>query len=79
MALVKNIRTGKVTNVPDHYLNHPSLGGDLVLVTEKTTEVAIEKPKPSRRFSPKAAAPVEVEVATEGQFAPETDKENDEE
>jgi hypothetical protein len=78
MALVKNIRTGKVANVPEHYLNHPSLGKDLVLVADKATEIAPEKsPKPKKfTFKAEEEAPAE---ATEGQFAPETDKENDEE
>jgi hypothetical protein len=78
MALVKNIRTGKVTSVPEHYLNHPSLGKDLVLVADKATEIAPEKsPKPKKyNFKVQVEAPLE---ATEGQFAPETEKENDEE
>ena len=31
MAIAKNVRTGKVSNVPDHYIGHPVLGKDLVL------------------------------------------------
>jgi hypothetical protein len=33
MALVKNKITGSVTEVPDHYLEHPILGADLEAYT----------------------------------------------
>lgn len=83
MALVKNIRTGKVTNVPEHYLNHPSLGKDLVLVAEETTKAAPVKPtRTAKKFAFKTEIDVELEApaeATEGQLAPETEIENNEE
>jgi len=46
MALVKNTRTGKVSNVPDHYLGHPVLGADLV-DANKVSSAAPKKEKKS--------------------------------
>lgn len=43
MALVKNKITGSVTNVPDHYLDHPILGADLEVHTGEETSVDAEK------------------------------------
>tara|TARA_R110000764_G_scaffold79725_1_gene158673 strand:+ start:297 stop:575 length:279 start_codon:yes stop_codon:yes gene_type:complete len=50
MALVKNTRTGKLSNVPEHYLGHPSLGKELVLVGE---EAPVEKMSVSKKKSVK--------------------------
>lgn len=92
MALVMNTRTGKVSNVPDHYLGHPSLGADLVLVTDEPTEAkSVAKKKPAK-YVPNAVdgdgdglvqdgteweRPVGTEI--EGQPAPETQIETNEE
>jgi len=43
---VKNIVTGVISNVPDHYLNHPILGAELVILDEVETASKKEtKPK----------------------------------
>lgn len=47
MALVKNKITGSVTNVPDHYLEHPILGADLEVYTGE--EAPVEAPKDSAK------------------------------
>ena len=39
MAVVKNKITGSVTEVPDHYLEHPILGADIELFTGEETPV----------------------------------------
>jgi hypothetical protein len=44
MAFAKNIRTGKTTNVPEHYLGHPVLGKDLVAIDDMI-EAAPKKEK----------------------------------
>lgn len=84
MVLVKNTRTGKVKSVPDHYLNHPSLGADLVIINEEKASAA-----PKKATKKKAAKPVEVEETnfwglssaeeTEEQAAPDYQPKNDEE
>ena len=83
MVLVKNTRTGKVKSVPEHYLNHPSLGADLVVIDEKTSAA------PKKASKKKAAKPVEVEETnfwgisnaeeTQEQAAPDYQLKNDEE
>lgn len=83
MVLVKNTRTGKIKSVPEHYLNHPSLGADLVLLDAKTSAA------PKKATKKKATKPVEVEETNfwgaasaeenEGQPAPEYQLKNDEE
>lgn len=45
MAIAKNIRTGKVDSVPDHYIGHPVLGKDLVLETEEASAAPKAKKK----------------------------------
>ena len=47
MALAMNTRTGKVANVPDHSIGHPSLGSELVLVGEEPAKTA--KPKTNKK------------------------------
>lgn len=94
MALVKNTRTGKVANVPEHYLGHPILGADLVLV-EDGAPVAQEKPVSKKK--PAKYVPDAVDgdgdglvqdgtiwerpegTEIEGQPAPEDEIENNEE
>lgn len=41
MAVVKNKITGSVTEVPDHYLEHPILGADIELFTGEETPVKV--------------------------------------
>lgn len=43
MALVKNKITGSVTNVPEHYLEHPILGADWEAYTGEETPVEVAK------------------------------------
>jgi hypothetical protein len=69
MALAKNTRTGKVTNVPEHYLGHPVFGADL----EELNKVSSAAPK-------KAKKPFLMMVEEqEEQTAPEIDIETNEE
>lgn len=35
MAIVRSTRTGKIVSVPDHYVGHPVLGNNLVLVEDE--------------------------------------------
>ena len=43
---VKNVVTGVISIVPDHYLNHPILGAELVILDEVETASKKEtKPK----------------------------------
>ena len=69
MALVKNTRTGKETNVPEHYLGHPVLGADL----EELNKVSSAAPKKAKK--PFFAMAEEQEE----QPAPEIDIETNEE
>jgi hypothetical protein len=43
MALVKNKITGSVTEVPDHYLDHPVLGADWEVYTDKENSAEVTK------------------------------------
>ena len=45
MAIAKNVRTGKVSIVPDHYIGHPVLGKDLVLDTDEAPAAPKNKKK----------------------------------
>ena len=75
MAHAKNTRTDKFVSVPDHYIGHPVLGKDLILINEEV-EAAPKKEKKSksevRAFSWSKAE------ETEEQPAPETNIENEE-
>jgi hypothetical protein len=76
MALVMNKRTGKVSNVPAHYIGHPSLGGDLVAMNTSVAPTETEQPVVAKK-DPKSffkASPVK----DEGQPAPETENETNE-
>jgi hypothetical protein len=54
MALAINIRTGKMIDVPDHYIGHEILGKDLVLETEETQAA----PKKETKYKKEQPAPV---------------------
>jgi hypothetical protein len=77
MALAKNARTGKVVDVPEHYIGHPVLGKDLVdinaSVAPKETETSAPVKKPAKSFFSTDA------VKEEEQPAPEIDIETNEE
>lgn len=93
MALVKNTRTGKVADVPDHYVGHPVLGANLVPVedTPKQAPKTAAKKKTAKYVANAADGdgdgliqdgtewerPVGTEI--EGQPAPEDETENNEE
>ena len=72
MAVARNLRTGKVSNVPDHYIGHPVLGKELVLETDESPAAPKTKKKQADFFS-KWEEPVSTEL--EEQPAPETTKE----
>jgi hypothetical protein len=71
MATVRNIKTGNITSVPDHYVGHPVLGKNLVLLTDK----AQAAPKKETKIKEQPAPVVEVEVLPE----PENNIEENEE
>jgi hypothetical protein len=76
MALAKNIRTGKVTSVPDHYIGHPVLGKDLQPVGAEVQAA----PKKENKFA-KADKPFSFKPADkvkEEQPAPDNIEENEE-
>lgn len=90
MAIAINTRTGKVTNVPDHYIGHPVLGKDLELVSSEV-EAAPKAKKKKATYVPDAIdadgdglvqdgteweRPVGTEI--EEQPAPETEHETNE-
>jgi len=76
MASAMNKRTGKVTDVPEHYIGHPVLGKDLVSpkssVAPKETEKLVVEKKEVKSFFKTSAA------VDEGQLAPETENETNE-
>ena len=94
MALVMNTRTGKVSNVPDHYIGHPVFGAEIVLVEDfpaAEEKMPVTKKKPAK-YVPQAedgdgdglvqdGTEWERPVGTEieGQPAPENETENNEE
>jgi hypothetical protein len=47
MPLVKNTITGKTVSVPSHYVSHPVLGKNLVLVTDEV-QAAPKKETPKK-------------------------------
>lgn len=92
MALAKNTRTGKITDVPEHYIGHPSFGADLVAVGEEAPATKAEPKKKPAKYIPDAKdgdgdglvqdgtiweRPVGTEI--EGQSAPEINIETNEE
>jgi hypothetical protein len=71
MANAKNIRTGKLVSVPNHYIGHPVLGKNLIAVDGKV-EAA---PKKETKKKIEVELPQQI---TEEQPAPETNIENEE-
>lgn len=76
MALAKNIRTGKVTSVPDHYIGHPVLGKDLQPVGAEVQAA----PKKENKFAKieKSFDFKPADKTKEEQPAPDDNKENEE-
>lgn len=67
MATVRNIKTGIIVSVPDHYVGHPVLGKNLVLATDE----AQAAPKKETKKKEQPAPVVEVVIAEEATFLPE--------
>lgn len=62
MAIAINARTGKVTNVPDHYIGHKILGKDLELVgAEPVRTKAQDAPKAKKRQAEYVLNPVDAD------------------
>ena len=70
MPLVKNTRTGVEISVPAHYVGHPVLGKDLVLVEDDVQ--AAPKKETKKKEQP---APVVEAVKPEPEINIEEDKE----
>jgi hypothetical protein len=62
MAYIKNTVTGVYDIVPDHYLEHPILGKDLILVEDDVP--AAPKNKTTKEQPAPEAEPVVVEPET---------------
>jgi hypothetical protein len=81
MAFAKNIRTGKIASVPDHYIGHPVFGGDLILVGSEPTVEHIKEKKKKNAASPLKPvlfnSPAKFEPIQE-QEAPKTNIEDEE-
>lgn len=61
MAYIQNTVTGVFDDVPDHYLSHPILGKDLVLVVEEAPAAPKNKTikeQPAPEAEPVVAEPV---------------------
>jgi hypothetical protein len=58
MPLVKNVNTGVTLSVPSHYVGHPVLGKNLVLVTDEIQ--AAPKKETTKKEQPAPAVKVEV-------------------
>ena len=71
MATVRNIKTGNIASVPDHYVGHPVLGKNLVLLTDK----AQAAPKKETKIKEQPAPVVEVEVLPEPEINIEENEE----
>lgn len=52
MAIVRNTRTGITANVPNHYVGHPVLGNDLVLVTDEVEAAPNKETKKKEQPAP---------------------------
>ncbi len=59
MALAKNKLTGVVVNVPEHYINHPVLGKNLIAVGDEVPAA----PKKETKIKEQPAPEVELVVA----------------
>jgi hypothetical protein len=75
MAHAKNTRTGKSVSVPNHYIGHPVLGKDLIVVDEQV-EAAPKKENKSKTEARTFSWSKTEE--TKEQPAPETNIENEE-
>ena len=73
MAIAKNVRTGKVAIVPDHYIGHPVLGKELVLENDESSAAPKTKKKLTEEISTKWGRSESKEL--EEQPAPETTEE----
>ncbi len=71
MAQAMNTKTGKIVSVPDHYVGHPVLGKNLVLVSDK----AQAAPKKETKIKEQPAPEVEVEVLPEPEINIEENEE----
>lgn len=79
MAFVKNTRTGKTANVPDHYIGHPVLGKWLVAVDSVNAEAAPKKEKKNKTVESESHSWFsKAETETKEQPAPEINIENEE-
>lgn len=76
MAIVKNIRTGKIVSVPEHYIGHPVLGKNLIAVDGKVE--AAPKKENKKKAEPKVFSFMAPAEEIEEQPAPETNIENEE-
>jgi hypothetical protein len=54
MPLVKNKHTGIIKNVPAHYVGHPVLGKNLVLVTDEAQAAPKKETKKKEQPAPEA-------------------------
>jgi hypothetical protein len=58
MLYIKNVKTGVSDTVPDHYLDHPILGKDLVLdKTQAAPKNETTKEQPAPEAEPVVAEP----------------------
>jgi hypothetical protein len=78
MAIVRNINTGIVTSVPDHYVGHSVLGKNLVLVTDEA-QAAPKKETPIKEQPAPVADKVEVVVKPTTVIKPEDNIKEDKE
>jgi hypothetical protein len=76
MATAKNTRTGKTVSVPDHYIGHPVLGKNLIVVNDEVE--AAPKKENKKKAETKGFSWMESAKETEEQPAPETTIENEE-
>ena len=72
MPLVKNTITGKTVSVPSHYVGHPVLGKNLVLVTDEAQAAPKKETKKKEQPAPEAEV---AEVLPEPEINIEEDKE----
>lgn len=71
MPLVKNTRTDKVMSVPAHYVSHPVLGKDLVLIEDEVQAA----PKKENKYKKEQPAPVVEAVEPEPEINIEENEE----
>lgn len=71
MPLVKNTRTDKVMSVPVHYVDHPVLGKDLILIEDEIQAA----PKKENKYKKEQPAPVVEAVEPEPEINIEENEE----